>query len=178
MGRAFWILDDVSPLRQIGGERHEADAARGRRTIRMGRSGVAVGSGAGAGGARRTLRSRRCRPRGSAPGTDRDRSVPQRRVAAIKPFDGSNVFLFTPAPAYRMHYQPLTGRADQPEYPAAGARIDYYLASPSGEVKLDILDAAGTVVRSYSSESRPAAGGRGGGVAAADCRRRCRSKSA
>ena len=83
---------------------------------------------------------------------------------AIKPFDGSNVFLFTPAPAYRVHYQPLTGRPDQPEYPAAGARIDYYLASPSGEVKLEILDAAGTVVRSYSSETRAAAsGGRGGG---------------
>jgi len=82
--------------------------------------------------------------------------------AAIKPFDGSNVFLFTPAPAYRVHYQPMTGRPDQPEYPAAGARIDYYLASPSGEVKLEILDAAGKVVRSYSSEARAAAaGGRG-----------------
>jgi hypothetical protein len=82
---------------------------------------------------------------------------------AIKPFDGSNVFLFTPAPAYRVHYQPLIGRPDQPEYPPAGARIDYYLASPSGEVKLEILDAAGKVVRSYSSEARAAAvGGRGG----------------
>ena len=66
--------------------------------------------------------------------------------AAIKPFDGSNVFLFTPTPAYRVHYQPMIGRADQLEYPAAGARIDYYLASPAGEVKLDILDAAGTVI--------------------------------
>jgi hypothetical protein len=84
--------------------------------------------------------------------------------APIKPFDGSNVFLFTPAPAYRVHYTPLTGRPDAPEYPAAGARIDYFLASPSGEVKLDILDAAGKVVRSYSSETRAAApGGRGGG---------------
>jgi hypothetical protein len=84
--------------------------------------------------------------------------------AAIKPFDGSNVFLFTPAPAYRVHYTPMIGRPDQPEYPAAGARIDYYLASPSGEVKLDILDAAGKVVRSYSNEARAAAaGGRGGG---------------
>ena len=57
-----------------------------------------------------------------------------------------------------IHYQPLTGRPDQPEYPAAGARIDYYLASAPGEVKLDILDAAGGVVRSYSSEARAAAG--------------------
>jgi len=82
----------------------------------------------------------------------------------IKPFDGSSVFLFTPAPAYRVHYTPLTGRPDAPEYPAAGARIDYYLANPSGEVKLDILDVAGKVVRAYSSETRAAAPtGRGGG---------------
>ena len=98
--------------------------------------------------------------------------------AAIKPFDGSNVFLFTPAPAYRIHYTPLTGRPDQPEYPAAGARIDYYLASPSGEVKLDILDAAGKVVRSYSSEARAAAPADAAAGAAAVCRRRCRSRSA
>ena len=60
-----------------------------------------------------------------------------------------------------------------PEYPAAGARIDYYLAVPSGTITLDILDAAGKVVRSYSSESRGAApagrggGRRGGGLASA-----------
>ena len=83
-------------------------------------------------------------------------------VTGIKPFDGSSMFLFTPAPAYRVHYDVLTGRADQVEYPAAGARIDYYLPNPSGELKLEILDAAGSVVRSYTSEARAAAGGRGG----------------
>jgi hypothetical protein len=63
-----------------------------------------------------------------------------------------------------MHYTPLSGRPDAPEYPPAGARIDYYLASPSGEVKLEILDASGKVVRRYSSDARAAApGGRGGG---------------
>lgn len=83
--------------------------------------------------------------------------------AAIKPFDGSNVFLFTPAPAYRVHYQPSRG-PDVPEYPAAGARIDYFLAAPSGTVTLDILDATNKVVRSYTSETRAAApSGRGGG---------------
>src|SRR5437867_3049508 len=79
-------------------------------------------------------------------------------------FDQSSVFLFTPAPTFRTHYVAVSGRPDWPEYPPVGARIDYFLASPSGEVKLDILDAAGKVVRSYSSEGRaPAAGGRGGG---------------
>jgi len=92
-----------------------------------------------------------------------------RMVTGIKPFDGSTLFLFTPAPAYRMRYDVMSGRADQLEYPAAGTRIDYYLPNPSGEVKLEILDATGSVVRTYSSEARAAAGGgrggrRGGGL--------------
>jgi len=85
-----------------------------------------------------------------------------RMVTGIKPFDASSMFLFTPAPAYRIRYDTMVGRADQVEYPAAGARIDYYLPNPSGEVKLEILDASGSVVRTYSSEARAAAGGRGG----------------
>ena len=128
MGRAFWILDNVSPLRQIAAS--VTKPARTRTTSTPNPNGVA---------------------QGFSPAK-----------AAVKPFDGASVFLFTPAPAYRMHYQPLTGRSDQPEYPAAGARIDYFLASPSGEVTLEFLDAAGTVVRSYSSETRATAGGRGG----------------
>jgi hypothetical protein len=88
-------------------------------------------------------------------------AAPAAMRAAIKPFDGSGVFLFTPAPAYRTRYVPSAGRPDLPEYPPVGARIDYYLPGPAGDLKLEILDAAGTVVRSYSSAL--AAGGRGGG---------------
>jgi hypothetical protein len=89
---------------------------------------------------------------------------PAGMAAPIKPFDGSNVFFFTPAPAYRMHYSAAVGRPDMPEYPPAGARIDYFLAAPSGEVKLEILDATGKTVREYSSTSAAGArGGRGGG---------------
>jgi len=74
------------------------------------------------------------------------------------------VFLFTPSAAYRVHYQPSLGRPDAPEYPPAGARIDYYLAAPAGDVTLDILDAAGKAGRSYSNAPRAAAlAGRGGG---------------
>jgi hypothetical protein len=82
---------------------------------------------------------------------------------AIKPFDSAaSVFLFTPAPTYRTRYVPMSGRPDRPEYPPVGARIDYFLASPGGDLKLDILDSAGTVVRSYASGTA-AGGGRGGG---------------
>ena len=92
-------------------------------------------------------------------------SKPAPARPAIKPFDGSNVFLFTPAPAYRMHYSAVANRPDWPEYPPAGARIDYFLANPSGEVKLEILDATGKAVREYSSAATGNAGrgGRGGG---------------
>jgi hypothetical protein len=86
------------------------------------------------------------------------------RAPAIKPFDANaSVFLFTPAPTYRTRYVPMSGRPDRPEYPPVGARIDYFLASPGGDLKLDILDSTGTVVRSYASGGAASAGGRGGG---------------
>src|SRR5262249_47445926 len=71
-------------------------------------------------------------------------------------------------PTYRTRYTASTGRPDWPEYPPVGARIDYALKDSTGEVKLEILNADGTIVRSYSSEGgrarpTPAAGGGGGG---------------
>src|SRR6185436_4322998 len=42
----------------------------------------------------------------------------------------------------------------QPQFPANGASINYYLAgTPNDRVTIDILDAAGKVVRSYSSDA-------------------------
>src|SRR5262249_60375102 len=75
-------------------------------------------------------------------------------------------------PPARVPHPPAGGRPHAPEYPPAGAGIDYFLASPSGDVKLEILDAAGTVVRSYTSAAPPAAqrgrgGRRGGGLPSA-----------
>jgi photosystem II stability/assembly factor-like uncharacterized protein len=63
--------------------------------------------------------------------------------------------LFTPREAYRVRYTPMGGSDPaEPNYPPAGAHIDYYLASePQGEVKLEILDASGKLVRSFSSEA-------------------------
>jgi photosystem II stability/assembly factor-like uncharacterized protein len=152
MGRSFWIMDDVAPLRQLA-----ASVMKKSRPATTDSHGARPGN----------------------PGDDvvlavQDKSAsnaaadkPARATAAkapVKPFDGSSVFLFTPAAAYRTHYNAIANRPDWPEYPPVGARIDYYLAQPSGEVKLDILDAAGKVVRSYTSAaSAPAPAGRGGG---------------
>jgi len=95
-GRGFWILDDVTPLRQMTAE-----------------------------------------------------------VA------GSDAFLFRPADAVRVRRSLNTDTplpADEPagENPPDGAIIDYLLGSGvSGPVALEIVDAAGHVVRRYSSTDKP-----------------------
>uniref|UniRef100_Q01PB5 Sortilin N-terminal domain-containing protein n=1 Tax=Solibacter usitatus (strain Ellin6076) TaxID=234267 RepID=Q01PB5_SOLUE len=69
----------------------------------------------------------------------------------------SNAYLFAPAPAVRMQWDTYTDTPLSPELPATanppdGAVIDYYLKSaPAGEIKLEIYDPAGKLVRSYSS---------------------------
>jgi hypothetical protein len=63
------------------------------------------------------------------------------------------MFLFAPAPAYRLHY-PGEGPGRRPvgENPPAGAIIDYFFrTAPKGEVTLQITDAEGKPVRTLSS---------------------------
>jgi photosystem II stability/assembly factor-like uncharacterized protein len=89
-GRGFWILDDVTPLRQAA----EAAAA-------------------------------------------------------------SNAYLFKPAIALRIRFATNDPTPWPPEWPAgenppAGAVVDYYLPA-AGEVKLEILNTQGKVIRTYSS---------------------------
>ncbi|MGH9478724.1 MAG: hypothetical protein ACRD1A_05805, partial [Terriglobales bacterium] len=77
----------------------------------------------------------------------------------------SDAYLFKPESAVRSGGRGgFGGRgAAGPEYPAAGATIGYYLKSePTGALKLDVLDATGKVIRSFSSAA-VASGGRGGG---------------
>ena len=181
MGRSFWIMDDVAPLRQIAASVMKSTRPRPTDSTAPAGDGRVAGRARSAAGRASSAPARdpdvslvlaqRSAPVGAElarPNTQTAEAVPKppRPVRApIKPFESNaRVFLFTPAPAYRTHYVALSGRPDKPEYPPVGARIDYYLAAPSGEVKLDILDAAGKVIRSYSSESRGAApSGRGGG---------------
>lgn len=69
--------------------------------------------------------------------------------------------LFAPRPAIRYHYRagfggPEGARAasdDAPQYPPAGAMIDYWLASAGTPVTIDILNAKGAVIRSFSTDS-------------------------
>jgi photosystem II stability/assembly factor-like uncharacterized protein len=95
-GRSFWILDDISPLRQLTPEIQSAEA-----------------------------------------------------------------HLFTPATAMRIrantnHDTPLPPEVPAGENPPPGAIFYYYLNSSShAEVKLEVLDSRGQVVRSYSSKDQP-----------------------
>ena len=62
-------------------------------------------------------------------------------------------FLFAPREAIRTPARGGFGRAATgPQYPRAGAAIDYYPATaPAGDITLDIIDKDGRVVRKFSS---------------------------
>jgi photosystem II stability/assembly factor-like uncharacterized protein len=58
--------------------------------------------------------------------------------------------------AWRLRYAPPPAQPGQPDYPAAAATIDYFLAAaPPGEITIDILDVQGRMVRSFSSLVAP-----------------------
>ncbi len=104
MGRGFWIMDDVSPLRQI---------------------------------------ARALRPAGGA-------ATPAAFSTA------ADQFLFAPAATYRLRHAASAPRPGWPEYPPASARIDYWLkTTPDGPVRIAIADAAGRIVREFTSEAAP-----------------------
>jgi photosystem II stability/assembly factor-like uncharacterized protein len=158
MGRSFWILDDVAPLRQI--------AASIPRPARPRASDSPNGSQAGRSSASLHQDVVRASSQTAGPPANpaAKPAAPMPVRPLVKPFDGSSVFLFAPAPAYRMHYAASAGRPDLPQFPPAGARIDYFLADANLDVKLEIVDAAGKVVRSYTSgPDRPRSPVRGGG---------------
>jgi photosystem II stability/assembly factor-like uncharacterized protein len=91
-GRSFWILDDLTPLHQVGPE-----VARSR------------------------------------------------------------AHLYAPRPTYRVSTGGGEGHNDTPENLPRGAMIHYYLAdAPAGPVALEILDARGQVVRSFTSDTAEA----------------------
>ena len=85
----------------------------------------------------------------------------------------SKMFLFKPREAVRTvrHFSGegggSAGGSGAPQYPEAGAQIDYYLADgASKDLKLEILDSKGTVVRKFAvtaQNAAPADAGENGG---------------
>jgi photosystem II stability/assembly factor-like uncharacterized protein len=88
-----------------------------------------------------------------------DDITPLRQMAAAAT---ASVFLFKPAPAYRVRRDTNTDTPLPPDEPAAqnppdGAVIDYVLGeAATGPVTLEILDAAGKRLRRLSSADKPA----------------------
>jgi photosystem II stability/assembly factor-like uncharacterized protein len=87
-----------------------------------------------------------------------DDVTPFRQAAAAKAALAKNEpYLFKPGPAVRVRFGGNEPTPWPPELPAGesappGALIDYYLANDaSGPVKLEVVDAAGKVLRTYSS---------------------------
>ncbi|MEO7456057.1 MAG: hypothetical protein ABIY52_07325 [Gemmatimonadaceae bacterium] len=78
--------------------------------------------------------------------------------------------LFAPREAVRYRYRAGFGGAeadrgasdDAPQYPPAGAMIDYWMSSTDPTPRLEILDAKGAVIRSYAPDTLRTSGGRGG----------------
>jgi len=155
MGRSFWIMDDIAPLRQIA-------ASVNKRAPRQTPTAAAAQVGQVGQDRADVVRASMQTPAPAASQSEKTTAAAPAR-SVIKPFDSASAFLFTPAPTYRVHFTPSVGRPDWPEYPPAGAHIDYYLPSAGGDLKLEILDATGKVVREYSNAARGnAPAGRGG----------------
>ncbi len=89
---------------------------------------------------------------------------PLRELAAnAAKIASSTAYLFAPAPAIRMQWDTYTDTPLNPDVPAAenppdGATIDYYLKSAAPDVKLEVFDSSGKLVRSYSSGSAASLG--------------------
>lgn len=79
-------------------------------------------------------------------------------VSPLRNWTGSvadeKVVLFPVTSAYRLRHWSGQRLETDPEYPAAGTTIDYYLGeNAESPVALEILDSSGQVIRSYSSDS-------------------------
>ena len=101
-GRSFWILDDISPLREMG-------------------------------------------------------TVPSSAATKVAPgFSRAEPHLFTPAQVWRVRWNKNTDTPLPPDEPAGqnppdGAILNYWLPADARDVTLEIVDASGSVVRTYAS---------------------------
>lgn len=83
-----------------------------------------------------------------------DDYAPLREIASLNTTDAH---LFTPSLATRVRYNmfldtPLPPEEPTGQNPPDGTALDYYLPKVAGDVKLEILDGQGRLVRAYSSK--------------------------
>ena len=138
MGRSFWIMDDIAPLRQLAGAVATGTSASGAGGRTVGVTGVSDSRG---------------RP---APGAAVSLAFGQESADA--PLDLSRPALLQPADVIRYRRAGGGRGGGAPQYPPVAAAIDYLLpAGFAGPLTLEITDSTGKVVRTVQ-----AAGGGGG----------------
>lgn len=150
MGRSFWIMDDIAPLRQLAAG-FVKDA---RPTLSQDHAMHRVGNSAGRRvdevvPAMQEKAAAAPAEKPAAAAVSRSALPAKMPVKAFEP--GASVFLFSPAAAYRTRYVAVSGRPDWPEYPPVAAKIDYVLSAPASDLTLEILDSAGKVVRTFEA---------------------------
>ncbi len=87
-----------------------------------------------------------------------DNIAPLRELASVSV--AGTPYLFNPQPAMRVRWNMFSDTPLPPEEPAGenppdGAILDFYLPRRAGSVTLDILNAEGRVIRSYSNNDVP-----------------------
>jgi hypothetical protein len=141
MGRSFWIMDNVAPLRALAASLPVGSTSSAQSGPVTGTSGrMAVGAAV---------------------------AVPL-GARAQPPMDLSRPVLLQPAS--RVRYRSAGGgRGGAPQYPTVALAIDYILpAGFTGPLSLQIVDATGKIVRIVqASPGRGAGAGRGRGAGAA-----------
>jgi photosystem II stability/assembly factor-like uncharacterized protein len=151
MGRGFWIMDDIQPLRALR-PLHATSAVPGRGPITG--EPATDSTGRGAAGAAVSVN----------PG-GRGQNGTAAALGAARPA------LVPPASRVRYRYT-ASGRGSVPQYPPVALAIDYVLpASFAGQVRLQIADGRGRIVRVLDSaagagpkdEINPAAAGSAAG---------------
>jgi photosystem II stability/assembly factor-like uncharacterized protein len=156
MGRAFWIMDDITPLRQLArtaGTTTSSTRANNPSDPIVTAQPVLPPPANGAAASRQRAGG----------------SMAANRAAAAQPLDLSAPALLPPGKSIRFRTGGGRGGGIAPQYPASAAAIDYILPDGfSGPVSLEITDAKGRVVRTASSAGAAGRGGRGRGAGAAE----------
>ena len=182
MGRSFWIMDNVAPLRQIAASvmkptRHAHDG----QSERAGGAGGAGGAGRPAGAAARAMsRSRRCRLPAACPcNAGAAAPTPARAAsAAIKPSTDRTSSSSRRRRPIACTTSPSPGRPDHARV-SAGRRADRLLpGEPVGRAEARHPRRRGQSRAHLLERSACAApAGAAAAAAAAVCRRRCRRRS-